>query len=513
MEKLTRRELLRYIGLATSAGILAACQPKVVEKIVKETVEVEKVVKEVVKETVIVAGTPQVVEKEVTKVVKEVVEKIVVATPAPEEVKKIVWSTWAGGDAEVKLKQATVDEFNQTRGATLGVELTARITTDYPAYWTKQPASFAGGDPADALWSFPTEWVEWIYAGWIRDLTPYVDLEPEVSAIRQALRLVPKNSWDFLGHVYGIPHLVQLYGTQFNVEMFDEAGIPYPPADWDDPDWTVDRFREIAIALTKRRADGTAEQLGCSTALALHAWMGQAFVEGNGGQLFDEGWTKCYLDQDPAIEVGQWGYDLYNKDKVSPTPEEGSAGFSFWNGNVAMMLSLITWPARLIEGSYGVWTPELAPLPKWKETKEWSHGIPICCASQTKHPDAVVEFARWMVEFGDDMNVGLGYCAPILEKHKDLLMTHAPGMDYVTEELLKMRREPHLQALQYADLKVNPFFPKWKQFDRDIWTPKVNDVLLSGEEADFGKVIKSVMPEIDALLAEAQKDIQEWKAG
>ena len=43
------------------------------------------VVKETVKETVIVEGTPQVVEKEVTKVVEVEVEKVVEATPVPAE--------------------------------------------------------------------------------------------------------------------------------------------------------------------------------------------------------------------------------------------------------------------------------------------------------------------------------------------------------------------------------------------------------------------------------------------
>ena len=59
-KKVTRRSLLRLFGAGTAAGLLAACEPKVVEKVVKEIVEVEKVVKEtvvvekVVKETVVV---------------------------------------------------------------------------------------------------------------------------------------------------------------------------------------------------------------------------------------------------------------------------------------------------------------------------------------------------------------------------------------------------------------------------------------------------------------------------
>ena len=57
---LCRREFMRSAGLAVSGALLAACQPKVVEveKIVKETVEVEKVVEKIIKETVIVKGTP-----------------------------------------------------------------------------------------------------------------------------------------------------------------------------------------------------------------------------------------------------------------------------------------------------------------------------------------------------------------------------------------------------------------------------------------------------------------------
>jgi putative aldouronate transport system substrate-binding protein len=64
MSKLTRRDLLKWSGLASVGALIAACRPQVVEK------EVTKVVTEVVKETVIVEGTPQVVEKEVTRIVE-----------------------------------------------------------------------------------------------------------------------------------------------------------------------------------------------------------------------------------------------------------------------------------------------------------------------------------------------------------------------------------------------------------------------------------------------------------
>ena len=51
---LSRRELLRRVGLGAAGLVLAACQPKVVEKVVKETVVVKEEVEKVVKETVVV---------------------------------------------------------------------------------------------------------------------------------------------------------------------------------------------------------------------------------------------------------------------------------------------------------------------------------------------------------------------------------------------------------------------------------------------------------------------------
>ncbi|MBC7236189.1 MAG: twin-arginine translocation signal domain-containing protein, partial [Chloroflexi bacterium] len=72
--QINRRRFLQIAGLTTIGAALGACQPKVVEKIVKETVVVQgtpQVVEKVVKETVVVKEE---VQKEVTKVVEKVVE-------------------------------------------------------------------------------------------------------------------------------------------------------------------------------------------------------------------------------------------------------------------------------------------------------------------------------------------------------------------------------------------------------------------------------------------------------
>ena len=76
---MSRRNVLRLFALGLGYSALAACAPKVVEvtKIVEKEKIVEKPVEKVVKETVVVEGTPKVVEKLIT----------VAPTKAPEPTK------------------------------------------------------------------------------------------------------------------------------------------------------------------------------------------------------------------------------------------------------------------------------------------------------------------------------------------------------------------------------------------------------------------------------------------
>ena len=96
--RFNRREFLAVTGVASVGAMLAACQPKVVEKIVKETVvvEKEKVVEKAVKETVVVEKKVEVA-KEVTKVVEKIVEKQVGIKNVPRERTLIYYFGGSGG--------------------------------------------------------------------------------------------------------------------------------------------------------------------------------------------------------------------------------------------------------------------------------------------------------------------------------------------------------------------------------------------------------------------------------
>jgi len=82
--KLSRREFLRISALGAGGALVASCRPQVVKETVVVEKVVEKPVEKVVKETVIVQGTPQ------------VVEKVVTAVPAPVEPVTVTWMHWGG---------------------------------------------------------------------------------------------------------------------------------------------------------------------------------------------------------------------------------------------------------------------------------------------------------------------------------------------------------------------------------------------------------------------------------
>ncbi|MHB0859615.1 MAG: ABC transporter substrate-binding protein [Anaerolineae bacterium] len=104
--RLSRRDLLRFGAIGASATILAACQPQVVEKIVKETVEVEKIV-----------------ETEVEKIVEQTVVVEVEAGPAKAALEGQVGVLWGiSYEHHVKAYERCANLFKEQTGAEMKIE-------------------------------------------------------------------------------------------------------------------------------------------------------------------------------------------------------------------------------------------------------------------------------------------------------------------------------------------------------------------------------------------------------
>ena len=219
--RLTRRQFVKGLAVATGSTVLAACAPKTV----KETVVVEKSVKE-------------------TVVVTE--EKVVTATPAPAEA-------------------AVVTIMHDRKELTEDQE--AQFEADHPEIQiefvdqdvTRFVADYAAGRPADLLRVQAPSIPQFLARGMLFNLTPYfeasdlVPLDDLAPANDYYKALGPFNIGS--GLIYGMckdwspDFTVYLYKT-----AFEEAGVDVP--DHTEPP-TYAELLELARKVSKKEGDRT----------------------------------------------------------------------------------------------------------------------------------------------------------------------------------------------------------------------------------------------------------------
>jgi multiple sugar transport system substrate-binding protein len=187
--------------------------------------------------------------------------------------------------------------------------------------------------------------------GLLADLTPLIDRDkfdtsdyiPEIFKIYSAE-----------GKQYGIPFLSTGTYVYYNMKLFDEAKIPYPPTSWDDKSWTWDKFVALAKQLTKNPEDPNTGVYGAGAGdlwpkfdavpliFGKDPWSKESLETGFSGDL--------NITDDATINAFQKFHDLTYVDKVAPDDATGQAlsqlGGQFQSGRVAMEMA----------GGWGHWS-------------------------------------------------------------------------------------------------------------------------------------------------------------
>ena len=151
--------------------------------------------------------------------------------------------------------------------------------------------------------------------------------DPEGQAIVEATNPVLHNALVFDGTTYFLNRGWNDMVIHYNTRLFDEAGLPYPSADW-----TWDEFLETAQALTKGEGGNKVFGFGLSFAnFELTPWFYT-----NGTSVLTEDLTESNLDDPKMLESVQWLHDLVHKHGVSPSVEGADVFNLFTAGRVAM---------------------------------------------------------------------------------------------------------------------------------------------------------------------------------
>jgi ABC-type glycerol-3-phosphate transport system substrate-binding protein len=381
VKKLSRRELLKGLGVAAVGGVLAACQPQVV----KETVVVEKPVEKVVKETVVV--TEEKVVKE-TVVVEKAVEKVVTATPVPTVDPRELTGTFTfAAHNDIEAPQALLDHFFGENYPKMKAVL--EVTPWGDGYFIKVQSQIAAGNPPDGM--LMHESFAWSFAG--QDLLlPLDDFQATNPMPGEREEYAGIDQLVYRGKTYVWPSSFANYGIVYNKDIFDAAGVDYP-----EDDWTWEDLYEIGVMLSDPPdvwgfTNGGFDNTGWAA-----GWY--PILKAYGGEMFDDTDTICLLDSPEAIQTFDYMRRMWC-DKVVPPPataqQLGGAYGVFLEGRSAMNYFYTGFCENMHENrqkdfEYGLAACPRGPRGRFIRIGGSQYAIP----AGSKYPEAAWEFMRF----------------------------------------------------------------------------------------------------------------------
>ena len=231
-----------------------------------------------------------------------------------------------GTQPEGEAKQQVLTLFEEKHP---GIKAELDNTPGGNAYNDKLQAMTAGGTPPDVFWFNPALFLVYMRRGFFLELTPILRRERfDLSDFPD--KAIEQYSWE--GKNWAMPKDFPTRGLFYNVNLFDEVGLPHPPGNYSDQSWTWDRFLEAAQKTTRDK--GGAAHFGLQSGNGFRQWM--PWVHGNGGELVNRECTQCILHEPPAVEALQYLQDLRVRHKVWVTPPDVQQGATFPLGRIAI---------------------------------------------------------------------------------------------------------------------------------------------------------------------------------
>jgi len=488
--------------LLVASMVLAACATPTPEKII-ETVVVEKEGQTII-ETVEV-------EKIVEKTVE--VEKVVEVTAVPEApadtgpVKIVIFVGFGTGTSpEQQAVHKTIQDAYNSTHTDIQIEF---LTTPWAERITKYSTMLAADQPPDIMLPIGVGGLSEFYKGW-KDLTPYIQAD-NYDMTRYAGATTEIHNYPGQG-LLGLPLCVYPSFIYYNQDIFDAAGVDYPPANFGDAyadgdAWTYDKLFEIAKLVTLDANGNNAASPAFDTEnIVQFGWNGWDW--GNAGDFTihfgDEPGTGVSADGKTALMTTPQYVTAYTilkdnvwTDHIRANGEQAgafyaSAGDPMGSGMVAMW-EIHSWMGY----AYPAWTEKftwnvgaLPAGPNGKIVAMIDADTAVIPAS-SKHPQEAWEVMKWLFEQPQyDQLIANYTCLPAdtvsLASWVDTMSAKYPGVNFPVL----------VQGMDYIEA-VN----------HESWKPnyaRVNAVM----DTMKGEIMAGTNLDVEALLQQANTDIQ-----
>lgn len=227
--------------------------------------------------------------------------------------------TYWGSPQEKEALEQAAEKFTE-KYPWIRVETIHIPESDYDA---KMTAMAAGNEPPDLGYMRIELADPWQKEGKFVNLFELLDKDKELKREDFLDYIWFKSSDDF---AYGISTAGETFGLFYNKDLFDQAGVPYPPSKPEEA-WTWDQFVEIAKKLTIDRNGRTAADPGFDPnnikqyGVSFETWWGpihQTVINNGGEWITKDG--KFGYSMPEAAEAIQRLADLINVHHVAPSP-------------------------------------------------------------------------------------------------------------------------------------------------------------------------------------------------
>src|SRR5258708_19097500 len=219
-------------------------------------------------------------------------------------------SGFSSSPAEDALVQQNLNKFTATH-PNIKVNW-APIPGDYE---TKMRANVASGNVHDVFYVTPPMANEYIPAGKLLDISPYMGTNVKPTDYYSSL-ITPFSCQN--GSVYGLPKDWNSLAVFYNKQMFQAAGVPFPT-----DNWTWDDMRADAKKLTKP-GNAASSVYGITLNPDPSRWA--AFLFAAGGSVLNKDGTQATFNNQAGVDSLNF-FAGFQKDGSSVIPTNVSAGW------------------------------------------------------------------------------------------------------------------------------------------------------------------------------------------
>jgi multiple sugar transport system substrate-binding protein len=438
-------------------------------------------------------------------------------TSASGDVVEVRWfvGLGAGTDAPViPLQEELVAEYNATHD---NIQIKLDVAPDPDQAATLLQTQVVGGNSPDIVGPVGVKGAAQFFGGWL-DLSAYLG-DYDLSDFDPAL----VEFWNQQGVQIGLPFAVFPQVLWFNKELFDEAGLAYPPqefgapyvdADGNEKPWDLDTLRELAMELTVDENGLTPNDAGFDPDARVQWGFGNGFTDfrgqasmfGGGSFVADDQQTCQFPDQ--WKDAAQWYHDAMWVDYFHPDPIFGNSeilqtGNWFNSGNLAMM-TVHTWyqgwgPAELTGGDNtdpdDVFDVAAMPAVNGVITAKL-HGDTFGIMAGAPHPAEAFEVLSWMLSEEVAPRLAAIYGGIPARQSTQQAYIEDPANDF------GYSWDVALEALSYPDIPSHEaWWPNYQESSSEVgdwWTEVTND-----PGADVGAAIDSLCDRLQPIYDRA----------